>query len=111
MEHFGDFGSPEPSINDSVLHYKWRAPQDWRVSAPKVLFGTTWGTWGPGLAGWLAEGSELKAEGSELRSQNSELRLRAEVSELRAEGSELRSQGSELRLRAEDSELKAEAQS
>ena len=34
--------------------------------------------WGPGLAGWLAEGSELRAEGSELR-------LRAEVSELRAE--------------------------
>ena len=22
MEHFGDFGSPEPSINDSVYHYK-----------------------------------------------------------------------------------------
>ena len=53
--------------------------------------------WGPGLAGWLAEGSELRAEGSELRSQSSELRLRAEVSEMRAEGSELRAEGSELR--------------
>ena len=41
--------------------------------------------WGPGLAGWLAEGSELRAEGSELRSQSSELRLRAEVSELRSQ--------------------------
>ena len=53
MEHFGDFGSPEPSINDSVYHYKNGATKIGERLTPKVLFGSTWGTWGPAEAGWL----------------------------------------------------------
>ena len=55
LEHFGDFGSPEPSINDSVYHYKNCRFENGQLLAPKVLFGITWGTWGPtGAQGWLA---------------------------------------------------------
>ena len=53
LEHFGDFGSPEPSMNDSVYHYKSRVGKIGEFLAPKVLFGSTSGTWGPAEAGWL----------------------------------------------------------
>ena len=69
LEHFGDFGSPEPSINDSVYHYKNGPSKIGEHLAPKVLFGTTWATWGPPEAqGWLA--GWLRAQSSGLRAQS-----------------------------------------
>ena len=39
LEHFGDFGSPEPSINDSVYHYEIGILKMGELFAPKCSLG------------------------------------------------------------------------
>ena len=52
---FGDFGSQKEVKFNSVSHYNLGATKIGALLAPKVLFGTTWATWGPpGAQGWLA---------------------------------------------------------